>query len=101
MISPEAVSYARAGSRVSMETSMSARVRVVGSLDLGPVAAGAAVAGAAVAGATVAGATVAGAAVAGACVAGAGVPQAESSMLATIKKLRTTKHLRIYFSSQN
>jgi hypothetical protein len=53
------------------------------------VVAGAAVAGAAVAGA---GADVAGAAVA------AGVPQAESSMLATIRKLTTINNLRIIFS---
>jgi hypothetical protein len=39
----------------------------------------------------------AGASVAGAWV--AGVPQAESSMLATIKKLNITKNLRIIFSS--
>jgi len=65
---------------------------------MGPAGAGAAVAGAAVAGAAVAEATVAGAAVAGTWVAGA--PQAESSMLATIKKLTTTRNLRIIFSSQ-
>jgi hypothetical protein len=61
-------------------------------------AAGAAVAGAEVAGA--AGAEVAGAAgaeVAGAAVV-AGVPQAESSMLATIRKLTTINNLRIIFS---
>jgi hypothetical protein len=60
---------------------------------------GAAVAGAAVAGAAVAGAAVAGAAVAGAAVVAA-APQAESSMLAAINRLRTTNILRIIFSSQ-
>jgi hypothetical protein len=62
-------------------------------------AAGAAVAGAAVAGAAVAGAAVAGAAVAGAAGVAVG-PQAESSMLATIKRLTITNILRIFFSSQ-
>jgi hypothetical protein len=53
----------------------------------------------------VAGAVVAGAAVAGAEVAGAAVvaaaPQAESSMLATIKTLITRNNFLIVFSSQN